>query len=589
MAAQGKGLLPSRLQTRVPVAFSPHAPRMRFQASQCQSAIKSTPLMNRQLQPMQRQFGSRPSTVQVRAFDSTSTHKTSWNPVEVVKREQGLQSNRLPTNLRESVTAAVEQLSYRVTVGDVAGRAGVKFEDADDALKALAYDSLAALEVSEQGDVVYNFPRNFKSAIQNRSLILSAQPALKNAWKIAKYLVRVAFGTALVSSIAIVWLAITVLLSSRGSDRDERRDNRGGGMGYYNGYSSYNGGGGGARLFFNLTDLLIYFDPNYSSVGRQRVAQGSPLTFIESIFSFVFGDGDPNAEFDAERWSALGQLIQDRGGVMTAEEMAPFLDPPANHKEGPYPDESFVLPALIRFGGEAVVDENTGQLIYKFPGLQATAVTQEWVRGRDGRPVQVPVSGAMPYAATGEVPQEKPWELTAATAGQLLGVVGLGILNVAGVVTLSGLLADPQARYALTYQGLGWITNIMPGLQLYAATFFGIPALRIIFNLQTNNAIAQRNGARIQASNLFKRGGKWLREKLDAARSLGTRRTVRKSDAIFTTEQDTGKQIEESAQTAWDEKFQTKQSRQPEPATWSDRVGGPGTARQRAREVDGWK
>lgn len=36
------------------------------------------------------------------------------------------------------------------------------------------------------------------------------------------------------------------------------------------------------------------------------------LTFVEAIFSFVFGDGDPNKGYEDARWSALGQLIQDR-------------------------------------------------------------------------------------------------------------------------------------------------------------------------------------------------------------------------------------------------------------------------------------
>lgn len=66
-----------------------------------------------------------------------------------------------------------------------------------------------------------------------------------------------------------------------------------------------------------------------------------------------------------------------RNGVVTAEEMAPYLDPPAP-KEGAgtepaYDEESFVLPALIKFGGEAVVDED-GHLLYSFPSLQRSGV-----------------------------------------------------------------------------------------------------------------------------------------------------------------------------------------------------------------------
>lgn len=77
---------------------------------------------------------------------------------------------------------------------------------------------------------------------------------------------------------------------------------------------------------------------------------------------------------------------------MTAEEMAPYLEPPEPSLPSsaavatslappyPYPDESFVLPALIKFGGEAVVDDATGGLLYRFPSLQRTGVKHK-VRG----------------------------------------------------------------------------------------------------------------------------------------------------------------------------------------------------------------
>jgi hypothetical protein len=67
-------------------------------------------------------------------------------------------------------------------------------------------------------------------------------------------------------------------------------------------------------------------------------------------------------------------VLQALGGVVSAEEIAPFLDPPPlgrRRRAGPnkYEDESFVLPALIRFRGEPFVDDNGG-LLYKFPELQ---------------------------------------------------------------------------------------------------------------------------------------------------------------------------------------------------------------------------
>ncbi|KAM3752144.1 hypothetical protein ACB098_04G166300 [Castanea mollissima] len=50
------------------------------------------------------------------------------------------------------------------------------------------------------------------------------------------------------------------------------------------------------------------------------------MNSIESIFSFVFGDGDPNQGIEEERWKLIGQYISSNGGVVTAEELAPYLD-----------------------------------------------------------------------------------------------------------------------------------------------------------------------------------------------------------------------------------------------------------------------
>ena len=53
---------------------------------------------------------------------------------------------------------------------------------------------------------------------------------------------------------------------------------------------------------------------------------------------------------------------------MTAEQLAPYLDPPAGLSEGAL-QEDFVVPALVRFGGSPSVDA-AGQLLYTFPSLQ---------------------------------------------------------------------------------------------------------------------------------------------------------------------------------------------------------------------------
>lgn len=65
-----------------------------------------------------------------------------------------------------------------------------------------------------------------------------------------------------------------------------------------------------------------------------------------------------------------------------------------------YEDESFVLPALIKFNGEPFVDDE-GRLLYKFPDLQATAATP----------------AVRMTAAESKVPLEREWAFSEASPG----------------------------------------------------------------------------------------------------------------------------------------------------------------------------
>lgn len=101
-------------------------------------------------------------------------------------------------------------------------------------------------QVSADGDVVYGFDPDFRNKLRSRSLLIAAAPQLRRLVGVLLYITRVAFGTALIASVALVWLAITVLLNSRNDDRDDRRR------------------GGGVTFYMNPLDLFLYWDPYYA-------------------------------------------------------------------------------------------------------------------------------------------------------------------------------------------------------------------------------------------------------------------------------------------------------------------------------------
>lgn len=58
-----------------------------------------------------------------------------------------VETDRLPSDVRDRTIQAVDSLGGRVTVGDVAAQAGLKLDEAERALQALAADTGGFLEV----------------------------------------------------------------------------------------------------------------------------------------------------------------------------------------------------------------------------------------------------------------------------------------------------------------------------------------------------------------------------------------------------------------------------------------------------------
>ena len=71
-----------------------------------------------------------------------------------------------------------------------------------------------------------------------------------------------------------------------------RRSNRGN---YYNSYYARRN----TMIWWDMSDLLWFRSR------RQPPRHGQPMSFLESIFSFVFGDGDPNRDFQEKRWQMV--------------------------------------------------------------------------------------------------------------------------------------------------------------------------------------------------------------------------------------------------------------------------------------------
>ncbi|KAL3934543.1 MAG: hypothetical protein SGARI_003338, partial [Bacillariaceae sp.] len=273
---------------------------------------------------------------------------------------------KLPS--KKVVDAVVEVNSDKIVASDIATRAGVSISQARKDLTTLASLSRGDISVSADGELIYEFPSNLPGVLSSNSAKYKALQTFENAWPRVFWGIRVSFGLALVASVALIFSTILVLQSSSDSNDDRRRDDRGGGMSF----GGYGGIWGPSPFDFFYYRPYGYYG-YYGQYGERERRDPDEMGFLESVFSFVFGDGNPNNGLEERRLSLAAQMIRDNKGAVTAEQLAPYCDAPdPDSSAATYVDESFVLPIVSQLDGEPRVTDE-GDIIYVFPDLQISA------------------------------------------------------------------------------------------------------------------------------------------------------------------------------------------------------------------------
>ncbi len=397
-----------------------------------------------------------------------------------------------------AIVQAVEKLNYRVTVGDVATQAGLNIEMANQGLLALATDAGGHLQVADTGDIVYLFPRNFRNVLKNKYFKLQLQEWWNKVWKILFYLIRISFGIVLIASIALITIAITMILASL-SDRDDDGGGFGGGIG-----------------FFYFPDLFWFFSPNYNSGyrshGRQR--EKSDLNFLEAVFSFLFGDGNPNANLEERRAQEIATVIRNNDGAVVAEQITPYLDDIGENYQQEY--EDYMLPVLTKFNGKPEVSPPEGEIVYSFPELQVTA--------KQKNSLSIPA-----------FLREFSWRFSKATSSQVMLSAGLGGVNLIGALMLGSLLRD--GTIAAQIGGLvAFAQSIYWLLLAYGIGFLAIPLIRYFWIQWRNEKISDRNRQRQSRAKLIASADEKLQQKINFAHQFATNTVIDKDNLAYSTE-----------------------------------------------------
>ncbi|MDR0503442.1 MAG: hypothetical protein LBH16_09000 [Treponema sp.] len=255
----------------------------------------------------------------------------------------------------EKIVLSLKKRKSAVTTADVCSATALPLSTVRELLPKAADEYQAHLQVTQSGEILYTFPSGFKSRYRGFKAVFG-RVFKKSAAVIRKILVFLFKVWTMVMLIGyfifFLLLAIaSVLLSiaARSSDK---------------------GGSGSSGSFsFGLFDLLfrVWFfteitRPNnydYRCVKREK-REKRPMH--KAVFSFIFGEGDPNKTWEEQKNKALITYIQENRGVISLAEYMAFTG------ENSLEAEETILSFCSKFSGSPEVTEE-GTIVYCFSDL----------------------------------------------------------------------------------------------------------------------------------------------------------------------------------------------------------------------------
>jgi hypothetical protein len=373
------------------------------------------------------------------------------------------------------------------TVADMITGTGLPKYQVEQAARRVLDEYDGRLKATESGELLYSFPSGMHSTVHG------AGPSLRRFWSAfsrgALRVLSLAFKIWIVAMLvgyfaAFVTIIVLAIVASFAASMANRSDGRGGG----GGGRGRGGGFGGMYLVIRLFEMILrmWFWSNLLKDSRQQKKRQDGRAFYKSVFGFVFGDGDPNADWDEnERKHVLAYIVSHKG-VITVEELMAMT--------GREPDDagSLMNRILLEYEGEPGVTED-GTVVYSFPELMRTGHQD----ARSEVPLPPPSSKRLvPFSANKR--RTNGWILFFNAFNLAFGSWFLGVSVTQGNDAL--LKTGPYIYYNLgkLLQGIG-INNPVPFIAIvlgvipvaFSLVFFLVPFLRSLRVRRRNAAIRE--------------------------------------------------------------------------------------------------
>jgi hypothetical protein len=267
--------------------------------------------------------------------------------------------------VRDQLVDVFKKRKGEATTTDLIALTGLPKAQVEAEIQAVSDEYGARLRVTDSGEILYSFPSGMRSRYRGFG------PGFKRGWKafrkvagaIAAFAFKIWVVVMLVGyfvffiALAIMALLASVAISASGNSSDSRssRSDSGGGLGglFITG-----------RLLNTLISVWFYSElfmtPEQRNARAGRKRERKPL--YKAIYSFVFGDGDPDSGWDTLEKKAFIAFAQANKGIVTMPEFMSITG------LGPLEAEARINRFLYEFEGSPEVTEG-GTIYYSFPSL----------------------------------------------------------------------------------------------------------------------------------------------------------------------------------------------------------------------------
>ncbi|MDR0656577.1 MAG: hypothetical protein LBG22_09720 [Treponema sp.] len=266
---------------------------------------------------------------------------------------------------REAYTKVIEIFRRQrkgATIADISAKSGLSLQKVRELVPRAADEYSARLEVTESGEILYSFPRGFTSkyrgfrAVLGRFLEKSGKLLkIAGTWFFKVWIMVMLVGYfVLFMLIALATLVISVAAASGSNNSRSSRRHSGGGLFFTSSIFDLI-----IRIWF-YSELTKSLDGRHYRRNSREAPKGRPL--YKAIFSFVFGEGDPNAGWTEKENQSVIAYIQAHQGVISLPEYMTLTGmAPVEAEEG-------IIAFCTEFGGSPEVTGD-GTIVYRFDEL----------------------------------------------------------------------------------------------------------------------------------------------------------------------------------------------------------------------------